>query len=115
MCGLYYYAKPRVQKMASCLKALYNSSNMKKFWGLLWEEAWKLGCNVLGGIALDVVLGVLTAGSGTVASVAKWVKRIGDALSPSTWMRIASNIGAKTVDAAISYTQNVATRLYECK
>jgi hypothetical protein len=115
MCGLYYYAKPKVQKMVGCIKSLSQSGNMKLFWKVLWEEAWKLGCNVLGSIAMDVVLDVLSAGVGTIASVAKWVKKLADLLSPAVWMKIANKIGQKAVDSTISYMQNVAKRVYECK
>jgi gas vesicle protein len=110
-CGLFFYGKEQVAKMAACFKKL----NTKEFFSLLWKEAWKLGCNVLGGIVLDIVIDLLLAGGGTPAIVAKWVKKVGDMLSPAAWMKIANKIGAKSVDAAVSYVQNVSKGLTECK
>jgi methanogenic corrinoid protein MtbC1 len=83
MCGLYYYAVPKLKKLGQCVQQLYNA---KDFWAELKTMFKKEGtsksmrdtfiaaaCNFIGALALDVVLTVATEGGSLPATVSKWV------------------------------------------
>ena len=112
MCGFYYFAEPKVRKMATCMRKLYRE---RQFFSMLWVELGKIACSVAGQITLDVLLEFLSGGTGTAAIVAKWIKRIGDALSPAQRLKIAGAAGQRTFDAAVDFSKNVMRNLSECR
>ncbi|MBI3073687.1 MAG: hypothetical protein HYY84_16370 [Deltaproteobacteria bacterium] len=112
MCGLYYYSKPQVIKMAKCAKQLYQENRL---WRALWEELWKTGCELAGQITLDVVMTALAGGGGAPAMIGSWFFKIKRMISPIAWLRAAGPVAHHSVEAVAHSLINASERLSECR
>lgn len=116
MCGAFYYFKnsitnfiQNIKNAISCFKAMSTKDLIK----LIFDQAVGTVCNFIGGIAFDIVLAVLTAGSGAVASVAKWVTKVKDFLTKLNPMEYLKKIGVPKLKNLLKITENSADKVYD--
>jgi hypothetical protein len=112
LCGLYYYAKPQVVKMARCAQQLYRENQL---WRALWTELWHTGCELAGQMTLDVVMEALSGGAGTAAMIGSWFFKIKRLISPVAWLRAAGPVAHHSIEAVAHSLINVSERLSECQ
>lgn len=116
MCGAFYYFKNAISKFASnigkayqCFKKLSQSELIK----LMLGQAVGTVCNFLGSIAFDIVLAALTAGSGAVASVAKWITKVKDFLALLNPLEHLKKLGAPKISSLLKISNQSAERVFD--
>lgn len=120
MCGTFYYLKDAVTKFVDTIKKAYqcfSAMSKDKLVHLVLNQAIGTVCNILGSVAFDIVLNVLTAGGGAPATVAKWINKIKTILDKLQPLQYLKKIGADKIKNAMSYTgrfaDEVAGGLYD--
>ena len=120
LCGLGYWLYGGAKKIVSCFQRMGS-----EVWPFLLEEAGKQVCNLAGSLLLDAVIAAVSAGSSVPATVAKWIKKALDWVSPAKWLKVAARtekvavrigkatihlaeIFEKGVDVGVDYMKNVA-------
>ena len=110
LCGFAFWMKAQMEKIIKC----FSQISGKKIFQILLEEGIKLGCNIVGGLILDAVLGVFSGGSSVGASLVKWFMKLKSLLGPSALMKVGQKAGM-AVDAAFGYVTNTAKSFHACQ
>jgi hypothetical protein len=108
MCGLYYYAKPRAQKLGRCLQQLFRSKSFfadvkkmfksKKSEGDLKKALVGAACKFVGALVLDAVITLATEGAslpGTVSKWLAWALPMGTKILPKAGVTLAAGVQAR--------------------
>ena len=111
ICGFVHWAKERVTRMYSCLKAMKGN----KILGMLLDEMFKLACGIAGGLIFDALVAVLSGGSSLVATIAKWLGKLKNMVSPSSWLKIQKTLAQHAVNNVAAYTVNSLKRVHACQ
>ncbi len=93
-CMVFTYLGKGVQKLKKCVAALIKEKALME---ILITEGWKQGCNYMGGIIFDVLIGIVSGGTSVAASIARWAGKIAGNINPSTWFRIGTKVSANKV------------------
>ncbi|MBI3073930.1 MAG: hypothetical protein HYY84_17625 [Deltaproteobacteria bacterium] len=93
-CSVFTYVGKGVQKLTRCVRALIRD---KVLMDILISEGWKQGCNYMGGILFDVLMGFVSGGASIPASIARWASKVAGVINPSTWFRIGTKVGRNAV------------------
>jgi hypothetical protein len=111
MCGMAIFMVDSFKKMARCIESMRKDQVI----AMVLEEVLKTTCNAAGNAIFDVLVNAATAGAGLPSTIAKWLKKIGDLLSPAEFLKIRSAVLARGVDTLVDYAVNVAGTLTECQ
>ncbi|MBI3072878.1 MAG: hypothetical protein HYY84_12245 [Deltaproteobacteria bacterium] len=110
LCGTGYYLAGYGKRLWNCVSKM----PLRHILLTLAEGTSEAGCKIAGGLALDAVIEILTAGTGTAALVAKWAGKLKGVLDVVMLNKLAKSMGVG-VELAKKFTEeNLKNFWKEC-